>query len=83
VRASEANRWLLAILAVAALAYLPALGAGFVWDDIPQIVGNQLTDSPRNLLALFRTDVWSTAGVHVPTRPTTGRSSSRPSSPTG
>jgi hypothetical protein len=69
VRASEANRWLLAILAVAALAYLPALAAGFVWDDIPQIVGNQLTDSPRNLLALFRTDVGSTAGVHVPDPP--------------
>ena len=69
MRASEANRWLLAILALAALAYLPALGAGFVWDDIPQIVGNRLTDSPRNLLALFRTDVWSTAGVHVPDPP--------------
>jgi hypothetical protein len=69
VRASEANRWLLAILAVAALTYLPALGAGFVWDDIPQIVGNRLTDSPRNLPALFRTDVWSTAGVHVPDPP--------------
>ena len=69
MRASEANRWLLAILAVTLLAYLPALGAGFVWDDIPQIVGNQLTGSPRNLLALFQTDVWSTAGVHVPDPP--------------
>ena len=28
MRAPEANRWLLAILAVTALAYLPALGAG-------------------------------------------------------
>jgi protein O-mannosyl-transferase len=69
VRASEANRWLLAILAVTMLAYLPALGAGFVWDDIPQVVGNRLTGSPRNLLALFRTDVWSTAGVYVPDPP--------------
>ena len=69
MRASEANRWLLAILAVTALAYLPALGAGFVWDDIPQVVGNRLTDSPRNLYALFRTDVWSTAGVVVPDPP--------------
>ncbi len=69
MRASDANRWLLAILAVTALAYAPALRAGFVWDDVPQVVNNQLTHSPQNLVALFRTDVWSTAGVHVPDPP--------------
>jgi protein O-mannosyl-transferase len=69
VRASEANRWLLVLLGVATLVYLPGLRAGFVWDDLPQVVGNQLTDSPRNLVAIFRTDVWSTAGVHVPDPP--------------
>jgi hypothetical protein len=69
VRAFEASRWLVALLAVTGVAYLGALGAGFVWDDLPLVVGNELAGSPRNLAAIFRTDLWSTAGVHVPDPP--------------
>ena len=59
--------WLL--LFITAAIYLPAVGAGFVWDDPQQIVGNLLTDDLRNLPAIFSTDVWSTAGVVVENPP--------------
>ena len=52
-------RWLVAakialIFAAVALSYLPALSAGFVWDDEPLITANPLL---RNLSGLA--EIWS------------------------
>ncbi len=55
--------WL--ILGATAVCYAPVLSAGFVWDDIAQVLGNRLTDSLAKLPAIFSTDVWSSAGVVV------------------
>ena len=49
----------LALLLVA-IAYLPALAGGFVWDDALLVVENQLTGSWVNLPAMFATDLWAT-----------------------
>ena len=46
-----------------ALAFLPALGCGFVWDDLSLVTGNRLTGSWSNLGAVFSTDLWSGSGV--------------------
>ncbi len=47
------------LLAVTAAAYLGALHAGFVWDDIPLVVRNTLTADLRNLPAFFSSDLWA------------------------
>ena len=47
------------MLAVVALAYLPVLAAGFVWDDA-LLVENTLTGSLLNLPRFFAVDLWST-----------------------
>jgi tetratricopeptide (TPR) repeat protein len=47
------------------VAYLPVALAGFVWDDLPQVVGNLYTAELRRLPRIFLTDVWSTSGVVV------------------
>ena len=48
------------VLLLVAIAYLPALTAGFVWDDALLVVENQLTGSLANLPAMFSTDLWAT-----------------------
>ena len=70
-RAGDA-RWLAALLLIAALvAYLPALGGGFVWDDDAHVTRPEL----RSLLGLWRiwTDVGATSST---TRCSTARSGS-------
>ena len=59
-------RWgLAAVLLIAATAgaFLPALGCGFVWDDLSLVVDNRLAGSWANLGAAFSTDLWSSSGV--------------------
>jgi len=51
------------VLVLAFFAWLPSLGADFVWDDIPLVVHNQLTSSLANLPAMFRVDLWASTGM--------------------
>lgn len=51
---------LLALLLVTGVAYLPALGAGFVWDDSALVLHNKLTGDLSDLGAYFTTDLWQT-----------------------
>lgn len=48
--------WLL--LAITALVYAPALGAGFVWDDFPLIVDNPLITGGSEAADHFRFEMW-------------------------
>jgi protein O-mannosyl-transferase len=53
-------RWLPAlVLAVVAATYLPTLGVGFVWDDIPLVVQNQATGDLANIPQFFTMDLWA------------------------
>jgi tetratricopeptide (TPR) repeat protein len=57
------RRALLAVPAGAALAVLlPALGAGFVHDDVPQILGNPLLRDLARIPELWTSGVWAGAG---------------------
>jgi len=51
-----------AIVVVAALPYLNALGNGFIYDDHQQILANPYLRSFRYLRAIFTTSVWSFLG---------------------
>jgi len=53
--------WLLPMLT--GLVFLPALAAGFVWDDNVLIVENLLTDSWANLPAMLRGSLWDSTPV--------------------
>ena len=58
--ASLPPRWLPAVvLGLVAVCYLPTLRAGFVWDDIPLVVQNQITGDLKNLLRFFQEDLWA------------------------
>lgn len=57
------RRWLVVILVVTAAAYLPTLGNGYVWDDVPLIVQNALFDAPFNPRTAFFTDLWAGAAI--------------------
>lgn len=48
-----------AVLGLVGCAYLPTLGAGFVWDDIPLVVQNEITGDLRNLPRFFQEDLWA------------------------
>ncbi|MEC8425027.1 MAG: hypothetical protein VX000_14685 [Myxococcota bacterium] len=54
-------RWLTGfVLAIVAATYLPTVGLGFVWDDIPLVVQNQSTGDVGNLPRFFTMDLWAT-----------------------
>jgi tetratricopeptide (TPR) repeat protein len=55
------------LISVAALPYLNTLGAGFVYDDNYQIVGNPYLRSFRYLRQILFTPVWSFKYAHVHT----------------
>ena len=58
--ASLPPRWLPAVvLGLVAVCYLPTLRAGFVWDDIPLVVQNQITGDLKNLPRFFQEDLWA------------------------
>ena len=57
------DRRLVALLAITAMAYLPCVGNGYVWDDIPLIVGNALFKEPFDPATAFFTDLWSSAAI--------------------
>ena len=57
------RRWLAGLVALTALAYLPALGAGYVWDDVPLIVQNRLFEAPFDLRTALTTDLWAGAAI--------------------
>ena len=57
------DRELVALLVATAVAYLPCLGNGYVWDDIPLIVGNSLFTEPFDPATAFFTDLWSSADI--------------------
>src|SRR5690606_15246718 len=48
---------------LALLAFAPALRAGFVHDDVPQIARSPLVQYLRRLPVLWRTSVWAGAGT--------------------
>jgi len=48
-----------AVLGLVGCAYLPTLGAGFVWDDIPLVVQNEITGDLGNLPRFFQEDLWA------------------------
>lgn len=54
--------WLFIIPLFAVALYLNALGNGFVYDDIPQVVQNPWIRSFHNIAAIFTESVWGFAG---------------------
>lgn len=60
---NAADRWIaIAATILAALAFLNSLGGGFVYDDIRQIVGNDLIRDNRLILKALTSDVWAFKG---------------------
>lgn len=53
------------LVLIVALAYLPALRAGFVWDDIPLVLQNRVTQSPDVLWRAFGLSLWETTTVDL------------------
>ncbi len=51
---------------VAAAAYAPTIGHGFVFDDGPEVVDNDLIRSLGNLPRIFATSAWTGAGEENP-----------------
>ncbi len=58
----EDSRGLLALLVITAAAYGALAFAGFVWDDIPLVLGNQHTGSLAGIGHFFGGDFWAGAG---------------------
>jgi hypothetical protein len=61
-----------AVLAAAAVAHLPTLFNGFVWDDLTFVIGNPVLRDAGNALALFsKPETWGTEYVNPYYRPLT------------
>ncbi len=61
-------RWLAmgAVALLGLLAFLPAVGGAFVWDDLPLILGNANVRAPASLLELLATPFWDVSlGLEV------------------
>ena len=54
---------LLLLLALVGVAYVGALQAGFVWDDVPLVLRNRLTGDLANLPQFFAMDLWDGSPV--------------------
>jgi len=64
--AAARRRWnlsALVLIAATATALAPALGCGFVWDDLSLVVDNRLVDDWGNLGRVWTTDLWASSGV--------------------
>ncbi len=57
--AAWTRRLLLVVVLVVLAAWLPVLGAGFVWDDALLVLDNRLLTEPGHLLSLWRSDLWA------------------------
>ncbi|RME25197.1 MAG: hypothetical protein D6798_09510 [Deltaproteobacteria bacterium] len=58
-RADPARRLGLLVAIVVVVAWLPVLGAGFVWDDSVLFLDNRLLSEPGHLAELWRSDLWA------------------------